>query len=80
MFPNERKENGLMEVKKDLFGDPIPFVPKCKQCGHEKYNHRASNGACPFGRKDRTGGYSFHENQFYEPKPVPGNLKNKTPN
>lgn len=47
------------ETGSDIFGDPIPIVPECANCGKKKHNHRATDFACPFGRRDRTGGFSF---------------------
>lgn len=61
----------MRKQKLDLFGDPISTIPKCKNCNKHKHDHRAIDLACPFGKKDRTGGYSFPygENfKTYEPK------------
>lgn len=53
----------------DIFGEPLIEVPKCKNCGKPRYNHRASDKACPVGRKHRSLGYtSYNHSSVYEPK------------
>ena len=57
----------------DLEGNPIKPIPKCEHCGKPRNHHRASDHACPFGKKDRTGGYSFPHGskvQKFEPKRI----------
>lgn len=70
-FKMGKLKNNTKPVKLDLFGDPIPLTPACKNCGKKKYNHRASDQACPFGSRDRTGGFSFPFGaaiKVYEPR------------
>ena len=62
---------GKTKPQLDLFGEPIPVVPKCANCGKAKGYHRAGDLACPYGKKDRTGGFSFPHGEaenHYEPK------------
>lgn len=42
----------------------------CENCGKKSGEHRASNQACPLGKKHRTLGYcQYYENgQVFEPK------------
>jgi hypothetical protein len=60
------------KINTDIFGDPITVVPKCKNCNKNKLDHRARDFACPFGKRDRTGGFSFPYGRekfpVYEPK------------
>ena len=39
----------------------------CFNCHKVVDIHNASTGACPLGARDRTGGYTFHSNQFFLP-------------
>jgi hypothetical protein len=54
-----------MKKKLDIYGNPIIPIPKCKNCGREKDDHKAETLNCPASRHKFTW---FYPNQFYEPK------------
>jgi hypothetical protein len=43
-------------------------MPKCKNCGRERLDHKARDLACPIGRKTRIGHIHYHTNQFFSEK------------
>jgi hypothetical protein len=55
----------MIKPKKDLEGNDIIPIPKCKNCNREKGSHKAHTFNCPATRSQFT--YYF-DNQFYEPK------------
>jgi hypothetical protein len=46
----------------------FPMDLKCAACGKIKGKHKADTGACPYGNRDRTGGYSFSSYSIFVPK------------
>ena len=48
------------------FGKIKPI--KCKNCGKEKGNHKATTLNCPFGMNTRIGYTSFYLDKKFEPK------------
>lgn len=53
-----------------------PSDTKCALCRRVAGYHNATTGGCPFGKCDRTGGYSHSTKQFFSPM-LP-RLKNQT--
>jgi len=60
----------IPKPKFDLFGKPIPVIPKCKHCGYSKGTHKANTLHCPLGklRHSRYGHCHFQKDQVYEPR------------
>ena len=43
----------------------LSMKDKCANCGRLFGDHAAKGSFCPVGRKDRTGGYTFHRSQKF---------------
>lgn len=63
----EEPNGDMLNGHKDLDGNPIPKVVKCRHCGYEMGRHKAGTLSCPFGRGKFP---HYFTAQFYEPRQI----------
>lgn len=55
---------------KNIFGEEMQSITKCRHCGKPRMEHKAVTRECPKGMKHRTVGYTYFGPEKFEAKPT----------